>query len=179
MLNWIVGQASLPVGDARCARPIRPTGQDLVPGIVGGTAQYRRQIHCREATADPDDAAVRVIAISQIAEIGRRAGTTAVDIVAIRDRGHPRIIIVRVAGKHVVGQLHAGGPIGRIVSGKGCAQAPGSLLDIGQPVGIVKRIVRLRLSGGSHRAWDNLVVLVVDRALGRLLRNDVVQHRCR
>src|SRR5712691_6725336 len=58
--------------------------QDLVPGIVGGTGQYRRQIHRRQAVAAPDNTAVGVPSaplgagsgVSQIAEIGRRAGTT-------------------------------------------------------------------------------------------------------
>ncbi len=90
-------------------------GQDPVPGIVGGTAQYRRQIHSGEAAADPDDAAVGIPSaplgagsgVGQIAEICRRAGTTALNIVTVGDRGHPRIIIPSAslrAGSHVPGK---------------------------------------------------------------------------
>ncbi len=114
-----------------------------VVGIVdraGFTRHIRWQAHRGEAARGRRPAAVRIISIGQIAQIGGRTGTAPAG--AEGDRSHPRVVVVAIRRDHPVGQRQTGAPVGIVVVQPDVLAALG---NCGQTVGVVPSVSHLRL----------------------------------
>ena len=148
------------IGDAG-AVPVRK----LVGTVVGGIGHWRRQVGTRQAAADSRAVADRVVGIVEIAE-----GCGAV---VVGDAGELRDGVVAISSRNAARERERRSTAGGVVRKRHVLAA---LCNLGEPVGVVVRVIDRGLTSHGHIGAPAIgVVAVTHGALGGGFRGQAVK----